>query len=74
MYVCVYVYTYVYVYNKCISNQALLHHRWILYQLSYQGSSYNKIIIYKYFIYMYIHIYIYVSESYCCTSETNTAW
>ena len=49
-----------YVYNKCISNQGLLHHRWILYQLSYQESSYNKIIIYKYFMYICTYIYTYI--------------
>ena len=38
------------------SNQGLLHCRWILYQLSYQGSPY--IYLYTY-IHTYIHIYIY---------------
>ena len=40
-------------------NWGLLHCRWILYQLSYQGSPFSVIPIIKKNIYIYIYVYIY---------------
>ena len=47
------------------SNWGLLHGRWILYQLSYQGSPCMPI-----YIYIHIHKYIYIYIScLCCSCE-----
>ena len=57
------------------SNWGLLHGRWILYQLSYQGSPCMPIYIYIH-IYKYIYIYIFlvyaVLVKSCYTGMTNT--
>ena len=43
------------------SNQGLLLYRWILYQLSYQGSIYIYIYMLPWYIYTYIYVCVYIS-------------
>ena len=43
------------------SNQGLLLYRWILYQLSYQGSIYLYIYMLPWYIYTYIYVCVYIS-------------